>query len=139
MTKFFESFIGFDELERIFDHAGNVKRQTYPPYNIIKTGNNHIIEVAVAGFDISDISIVKDKNVLRVSGNKEKPENLEFIHRGIAARNFQLEFRLADDVVVKSAIIKLGILSISLDRVVKEEDKPISIPIETSEKQLLID
>jgi molecular chaperone IbpA len=124
--------IGFD---RVFDELVNatVQSQTnYPPYNVVKHDeNNFSIEVAVAGFMLGDIDIEVEKSQLIVRG--EKVTNLdqkrEYLHRGISSRSFNRSWVLGEHVQVKDAIVENGILTIMLERVIPEEDKPKKIAI----------
>ena len=90
---------------------------------------NFVIELAVAGFGKKEISISKEKEVLIIKGEQEKEESKEFVHQGLSSRNFTRRFTLADDIVVNGADMKDGILKVSLERVVPEEDKPQEIKI----------
>jgi len=129
ITKFgigFESVL--DELLRInAQQASN-----YPPYNLIQlTEDTFSIEVAVAGFKEGEIDVLMEKNLLTVKGAKKdgQPENIEYLHRGISARSFERTFPLSQYIEVKGAIIRDGILTIDLERIVPDEDKPKSIAI----------
>jgi len=126
-------FVGFDEH---FDHlnqvAEAVSRNTsgYPPYNITKLSSiNYAIELAVAGFDEAEIDIEYAENKLTVSGNKTPVEDSEFVHRGIATRDFTRTFGLNDDVIVTGANLKNGLLTIALERIIPEAKKPRKIAI----------
>jgi len=104
----------------------------YPPYNIVKIdAENFSVEVAVAGFGKKDISITKEKEVLLIEGSKKDNlnEDTEYVHRGLSGRTFSRKFTLADDIIVKGADMKDGILSVSLERIIPEEDKPVEIKI----------
>ena len=120
----------FDELERTF---ANSKATSYPPYNIVQLSDDeYMISVAVAGFAMSDLDIVKDKNILRIEGTTvESEEEVEYLHKGIGARNFRREFTLADHVEVESALLELGMLNIHLKREVPEELQPKKIEIKS--------
>lgn len=129
ITKFgigFESML--DELMRInATQPGN-----YPPYNLLKHDENIFsIELAVAGFKEGEIEITVEKNMLTVKGSKKDiiPENIEYLHRGISARDFGRTFPLSPNIEVKGAMVRDGILIIDLERIVPEEDKPKSIAI----------
>ena len=104
----------------------------YPPYNIVKTSEEkYCIELAIAGFNKSDIQIESKDNVLTVE-SKSRPEgddDKEYLHKGISARSFKKAFNLAEYVTVNGASFKDGILSIDLERVVPEAMKPKSIKI----------
>jgi molecular chaperone IbpA len=128
--------IGFDnildELMRVNAQQANTN---YPPYNIVKHDEDRFaIEVAVAGFREGDINITVEKNVLTVKGEQvqdlgELEKEVEYLHRGISARNFIRTFTLADHVEVVGAAIENGILRIELERQVPEEQKPKTIAI----------
>lgn len=134
LPHFHKASVGFDrlftEMERTF---ANSKATSYPPYNIVQLNEDeYMITVAVAGFAMSDLDIVKDKNILRVGGAKpESEEEVEYLHKGIGGRNFRREFTLADHVEVEGATLELGMLNIHLKRVVPEELQPKQIEIKT--------
>ena len=116
----------FDEFTKVRDH-GN-----YPPYNVIKyTEDKFAIEVAVAGFKEGDIEIQVEKNQLVVKGEQalDINESIEYLHRGISARNFVRSWTLADYVKVQEAQVTNGILTIVLERIVPENEKPKTIAI----------
>jgi molecular chaperone IbpA len=120
----------FDELMRATAQQSNTN---YPPYNIVKHSDDHFsIELAVAGFKEGDIDVQVEKNQLTVQGSKsisiDKP-NIEYLHRGISARNFVRNWTLADYVEVTGATVADGILTIDLERKVPEEEKPKKIAI----------
>lgn len=122
--------IGFD---RMFNNLLDAPASTgYPPYNIVKTSEEkYCIELAIAGFDKSDIEIESKDDVLTVE-SKSRPEgddDKEYLHKGISARSFKKAFNLAEYVTVNGASLKDGILSIDLERVVPEAMKPKSIKI----------
>jgi len=85
--------------------------------------------MAVAGFDKKEISISKEKELLTIEGKIDKEDELEYVHRGLATRSFKRTFTLADDIEVKGADMKNGVLSVSLERLIPEEDKPQEINI----------
>lgn len=125
--------IGFDN---IFDELMRVNAQqtntNYPPYNIVKHSEDAFaIEIAVAGFREGDINITVEKNVLTISGEQTivRDQELEYLHRGISARNFTRTFTLAEHVEVLGAKAENGILKIELERQVPEEQKPKTIAI----------
>ena len=122
--------VGFDEMFKRLDQIHNQPNGNYPPYNIIKLSEDKfVIEIAAAGFDKKDFRIdLKDKS-LRVKAEKDTKDERELIHRGIAGRSFERVFALAEYVEVRGAEYKNGILSISLDRVIPEEEKPIEIKV----------
>ena len=105
--------------------------QSYPPYNIERTGENaYRIEIAVAGFKSEDLNIEVKENLLTVAGRKPaNDETKRYLHRGLAERNFERRFQLADYVVVTDADLADGLLSISLKRELPEALKPRRIEI----------
>jgi len=120
----------FEELNRTF---ANSKSDNYPPYNVIKLDDTHyVIEVAVAGFAESELDVEVKDNVLTVKGEHEKPTDAkepEYVHRGISAKRFVRTFTLAENVEVRGATVKNGILAVALEQVVPEEQKPKKIQI----------
>ena len=119
----------FDELSRT---AGTLNASNYPPYNIIKESETiWKIEVAVAGFDESELDVEIINNELVVSGavNKENKAEQQYLHQGIAGRDFERTFALADNVEVKGASVKNGILTVTLEHIVPESAKPKKIAI----------
>ena len=126
------ALIGFDSLfndvERRF---ANSVQTNYPPYNVLKHDDNTFeIEVAVAGFDREDITIEVDQNLLTIKGQRLKDEDdSKYLHRGLAARDFERSFTLADHIIVGDAELTNGILRVKLIREVPEALKPRLIAI----------
>ena len=121
--------IGFDRYFEDLERMSNITQTNYPPYNVVKEDDEHFsVELAVAGFSKKDVSITKEKNVLVIEG-KVEDESKDFVHKGLASRAFKRSFTLADDVEISGASLKDGILVVSLESVVPEEDKPVSIKI----------
>ena len=121
--------IGFDRYFEDLERMSNITQTNYPPYNVVKEDDEHFsVELAVAGFSKKDVSITKEKNVLVIEG-KVEDESKDFVHKGLASRAFKRSFTLADDVEISGASPKDGILVVSLERIIPEEDKPISIKI----------
>jgi len=125
----------FDHFERMFDgDVMNIPQVNYPPYNIVKTGENtYDIELALAGFSKNDIDVEYENNVLTVKSIK-KAENVQegnngMLHQGISKRLFSKSFTVSDDVEVKGAELKDGLLKISLERIIPESKKPRTIKI----------
>tara|TARA_B100000900_G_scaffold375657_1_gene357921 strand:+ start:224 stop:556 length:333 start_codon:yes stop_codon:yes gene_type:complete len=101
----------------------------YPPYNVVKVDDEHFtVEVAVAGFSKDDISVTKEKNLLIIEG-KVEDDSKDFVHKGLASRAFKRSWTLADNVEIETAKLVNGILSVGLEKVIPEEDKPVSIKI----------
>ena len=124
--------IGFDQLfEQLNRTFANSKQDNYPPHNVIKVDETHyVIEVAVAGFAENEIDIELTENVLTVKGEREKKDSeLEYLHKGISARNFSRTFPLAEYIEVRGASVKNGILAVALEQVVPDESKPKKIQI----------
>ena len=128
-TPFFRSTVGFD---RLFDMIDNGTRPDWPPYNIEKTGDHQYrISMAIAGFGPDEIELVQQGNVLLITGQKKsaEPKQQEFLHQGLAFRNFKQSFNLADHVKVSSANLVNGLLSVELVREVPEQLKPRRIDV----------
>ena len=119
----------FDELERSFQNSPN--SNGYPPYNIAQLNDDeYVITLAVAGFSMDNLDLEKDKNVLKIEGTAPKgDEEVNYLHKGIAGRNFRREFTLADHVEVENATHELGMLNIHLKREVPESLQPKKIKI----------
>jgi len=126
-------FVGFDEhFNHLNQLALDVTRNTsgYPPYNINKIDDtNFTIELAVAGFAEDEIDITYAENKLTIAGNKKEDEGKEYIHRGIATRDFNRTFGLNDDVQVAGAQLINGLLTVNLVRIIPEHKKPKKIAI----------
>jgi HSP20 family molecular chaperone IbpA len=109
--------LGFDHFERALDRVSKVSSDGYPPYNIEQVAENALrITLAVAGFAMSDLRLTIEDNQLVVRGKQTDDENRVYLHRGIAARQFQRSFVLAEGMEVRSADLKNGLLAIDLVR-----------------------
>jgi molecular chaperone IbpA len=118
----------FDQLNRTF--ANNKSDGNYPPHNVVKIDDTHyVIEVAVSGFSEKEVDVELKDNVLTVKGEQAEKAEVEYLHKGISTRNFVRTFPLAEHIEVRGATVKNGILSIALEKVVPEEDKPKKIQI----------
>jgi len=132
-SPFYRASVGFD---RVFDLLDNVAGQTangFPPYNIEKAGDNaYRIVMAVAGFAEAELNVTQKENELLVTGQSapNAEEDKQFLYRGIAGRNFERRFQLADHVKVVGAKLANGLLTIELERVIPEEKKARAIQIE---------
>ena len=131
-NKFIPYSIGFDNLfDRLFDidlEASN----SYPPYNISKVDdNNYIIEMALAGFNKDDIEIELADSELTVRSKKREDSNkdVNLIHQGISHRSFNRKFTLSEEILVKNAEMKNGMLIIKLEKFIPENKKPKLISI----------
>ena len=141
MTFNYDPFmVGFD---RVLDRMNEINRaagqqKTYPPYNIIKAGEDaYLIELAVAGFQNDDFDItLKDAQLTVKAERTATDEDSEYLHKGIAGRNFERVFTLADTIEVEDVLLEHGILTIRLRNVIPEEDQPKKFTVK-SQKQLL--
>lgn len=129
----YRSAIGFDRMANMLDslNRNETNQPSYPPYNIeLIEENLYRITIALAGFTEQDLSIQTEKGVLTISGNKEgSADERTFLHQGIAARNFERRFQLADHVNVESARLEHGLLHVDLLREIPEAMKPRTIEI----------
>lgn len=129
-------FIGFDHLLDKMK-AATPGQTNYPPYNIVKTDENHyVLELAVAGFTKDDLLIELKDGALFIEGKKPEEEGRNYIHRGISARAFRRTFTLTDTIVVNGADFSDGILTIELENVIPEEKKSRTIEIGGGSKYL---
>ena len=125
----------FDRFESMFDDNffANQTHQNYPPYNIMKTGDyTYNIEIALAGFSKKDIDVSYEDSVITVKSIQEAKQDGDqsgVLHKGISKRMFTKSFSIADDVEVKGAELKDGLLTISLERIIPESKKPRTIEI----------
>ena len=110
--------LGFEQLERLLERSAKSGNEGYPPFNIEQTSqNSYRITLAVAGFGEDDLSITVEDRQLVIRGRQtDDSEDRMFLHRGIAARQFQRSFVLADGVEVGEAIIENGLLHVDLTR-----------------------
>ena len=130
LTKFVVGFDDmFDEIMRVQELQAS--QSNYPPYNIIKyDANTYAIELAVAGFDYSEIDVSVEGNILVISGDKNQEKTTgEYIYKGISQRGFRKTFTLGNYNIVKDAIVKNGMLTVKIERIVPESMKPKKIAI----------
>ena len=137
----YRSVVGFDRLAQLLETASVDAASGYPPYNIERTDENaYRIEIAVAGFRSDELNIEVKENLLTVQGRKTaNDDQRRFLHRGLAERDFERRFQLADYVIVNEAKLADGLLSISLNRELPEALKPRRIEIDTSGQAPLIE
>lgn len=131
-SPFYRDTVGFDRVFHMLDSVVSQGSQGYPPYNIEKAGDDtYRIVMAVAGFSEAELSITQKEEELLVTG-KSQPgaEEKEYLYRGIAAREFERRFQLADHVKVVGAGLANGLLTIELRREIPEEKKARAIRIE---------
>lgn len=127
--------LGFDHFERVLDRISKTSAEGYPPYNIEQTSENGLrITLAVAGFSMDDLSVALEDNQLVIRGRQNEDETGRvFIHRGIAARQFQRAFVLAEGIEVQGAALDNGLLHVDLKRELPEP-RIRSIPIQGAGK-----
>ena len=137
LNKYDPYFVGYD---KIFNRLNAFELNpasggNYPPYNIIRNGENYTIELAGAGFNEDEIEIIHEPehNRLIVKGSNDR-DNVEYLHQGIASRTFNRTWTVSDTIVVNSADLSDGILRIDLENVVPEEKKPKVISINNAKK-----
>ena len=123
----------FDHVERMFEDDCITNMPIFPHYNIVKTGDNkYDIEIALAGYNKKDIEVELKEGILSIKSKKEEKEDTkdgEILHKGIAKRYFSKSFTIADDVKVKGAELKDGLLKVSMERVIPEHRKAKTIDI----------
>jgi HSP20 family molecular chaperone IbpA len=131
--------LGFDHFERTLDRISKAAGDGYPPYNVEQTGENRLrITLAVAGFSMDDLAVRIEDNQLVVRGKQTDDKERVYLHRGIAARQFQRSFVLAEGIEVRGAFLDNGLLHIDLERPVPEtrvrvvEIKPAAKPTATT-------
>ncbi|WP_284947024.1 Hsp20 family protein [Acidisoma cladoniae] len=136
-TRVFTSplFLGFDHLEQILERASKTQSEGYPPYNIEQTGPSGLrISLAVAGFSMEELQITHEDNQLVIRGRQsEDTQGRTFLYRGIASRQFQRAFVLAEGIEIKGAWLNNGLLHIDLIRP-QPESRVRTIPIDTVAK-----
>jgi len=134
LNPFYRNSVGIDRLfDRLMHQVDTASTTNYPPYNILKTGDNtYKIEVAVAGFTQGEVTVSVNEGNLIITGEKsetELPEGVSYEYQGISARRFIRTFTLADYVEVTDAVSKDGILTVTLERQIPEAMKPKTIAI----------
>jgi molecular chaperone IbpA len=122
------ALLGFDTMFNDFEHRfANQLKDNYPPYNIVKhDDNSYEIEIAVTGFNKDEVTVEIDQNQLIVRGERDKSGDVtaEFLHRGLAFRDFTRSWTLAEHMEVGEGTIKNGVLTIELKRIVPDALKP---------------
>jgi len=109
--------LGFEHLERLLERTAKSAGDAYPPYNIEQSGDGNLrITVAVAGFDRGELSVTVEENQLVIRGKQTDSPEKTFLHRGIAARQFQRSFVLAEGIEITGATLENGLLTIGLHR-----------------------
>lgn len=135
LSPLFRSTVGFDRISQMIDSAFKADERTlaYPPYNILRSGeNDYKIVMAVAGFRMDEITITAQENMVTVAGvhvDSEEEQGANYLHKGIATRNFERKFQLADHVKVTDAALADGLLTLTLVREIPEASKPRTVQI----------
>ena len=137
----YRTTVGFDHLSTLLDniHRSDRAANSYPPYNIeLINENNYQITMAVSGFKSDELDIKSEQRTLTVRGQKHPDQNSRnFLHQGIAARNFERKFQLADHIEITGAQLENGLLHIDLAREIPEAMKPKTIPIKEGNGRLV--
>ncbi|MDN0086917.1 small heat shock chaperone IbpA [Yersinia nurmii] len=131
LAPLYRSAIGFDRLFNLLETGQSQNNGGYPPYNVeLVDENNYRIAIAVAGFAEQELEIVTQDNLLIVRGSHiETPAQRTYLYQGIAERNFERKFQLAEHIKIKGANLENGLLYIDLERIVPESMKPRRIEI----------
>ena len=123
--------LGFDQFERQLERVANAKADGYPPYNIEAIGEDRLrITLAVAGFAQDDLDVVVEDNQISIRGKQGDDDGHVYLHRGIATRQFQRSFMLAEGIEVVDAVLDNGLLNIDLQRPLPERNVR-TVPIKT--------
>lgn len=127
------ALVGWDQLFNDFEHRfANQLQNNYPPYNVVKTGeNSYEIQLAVSGFDKDEITVEVNQDQLVIKGERKREDDssYEYLHRGLATRDFTRSWALADHMLVDSGNIKNGVLTVYLKRIIPEALKPRQVKI----------
>ncbi|AIN18032.1 hsp20/alpha crystallin family protein [Yersinia rochesterensis] len=131
LAPLYRSAIGFDRLFNLLESGQNQSNGGYPPYNVeLVDENNYRIAIAVAGFAEQELEIVTQDNLLIIRGSHaNEPAQRTYLYQGIAERNFERKFQLAEHIKIKGANLVNGLLYIDLERLVPESLKPRRIEI----------
>ena len=126
--------VGFDDMFDHFESMFDVPTVNYPPYNLVKTGDNKFnIEIALAGFNKKDINITSENGMLTIESKQDEKskdtKDGEVIHKGISQRYFKRSFTIADDVEIKGAELKDGLLKVSMEKIIPDAKKLKTISI----------
>jgi molecular chaperone IbpA len=122
-------FLGFND-QFVRWESNKKTASSFPPYNVkMVDEDNYMIELAVAGYNRDELEIKVEKDTLTIKSDKESDDKSDFLHRGIAGRNFTQHFTLGEYMIVKSASLENGMLTIKIERELPEEAKPRQIKI----------
>jgi len=135
-SPFYRSSIGFDRIFSLLENASPPNGDNWPPYDIAKVADDsYRITLAVAGFADGDLTITHEPNLLVVTGNRGRDEDVQYLHQGLALRPFNRRFELADHVTVTRANLENGLLVVDLKKEIPEEMKPRRISIGADAKK----
>ena len=122
-------FLGFND-QFVRWETNKKTTSSFPPYNVKKVDeDNYVVELAVAGYDREDIDVTVDKDTLIIKSERENDDKADYLHKGIAGRNFTQTFTLGEYMIVKSASLENGLLSVKIEREIPDEAKPRTIKI----------
>jgi molecular chaperone IbpA len=122
-------FLGFND-QFVRWETNKKTTSSFPPYNVKKVDeDNYVVELAVAGYDREDIDVTVDKDTLIIKSERENDDKADYLHKGIAGRNFTQTFTLGEYMIVKSASLENGLLSVKIEREIPDEAKPRQIKI----------
>ncbi len=133
--------LGFDQFERTLERVAKASAEGYPPYNIERIGEDRLrITLAVAGFGMAELEVLLEDNQLTVRGRQQDPADRVYLHRGIAARQFQRSFMLADGIEIVGAVLDRGLLNIDFTRPIPKRNlRNIKITTVNEDDALTID
>lgn len=137
----YRSAIGYDRMATLLDAVNSEKQASFPPYNVERLEDDHYrITMAVAGFAEAELEITSEQNSLTISGRQsDDSEQRDFLYQGIAARNFERKFQLADHIRVKTARLSNGLLHVELLREVPEALRPRRVEISSDRNGELLE
>ncbi len=140
LSPLYRSAIGFDRMASLLNSAAVENKPSYPPYNVeLVEENRYRITMAVAGFAESELEITSEQNTLLIAGRQEAETERQYLYQGIAGRNFERKFQLAEHVQVVDARLENGLLHVELERQVPEAMKPRKIDIVSGQDKPLLD
>lgn len=140
LSPLYRSAIGFDRMASLLDSAAVESKPTYPPYNVeLVEENRYRITMAVAGFTEAELEITSEQNTLLIAGKHQADNERQYLYQGIAGRNFERKFQLAEHVKVVDAKLENGLLHVELEREIPETLKPRKISISSSATGQLLD
>jgi molecular chaperone IbpA len=140
LSPLYRSAIGFDRMASLLDSAAVESKPSYPPYNVeLVEENRYRITMAVAGFTEAELEITSEQNTLLIAGKHEADAERQYLYQGIAGRNFERKFQLAEHVKVVDAKLENGLLHVELEREIPETMKPRKISISSTAAGQLLD